>query len=110
MMERLRTLRVLGLSVVLWLAAAAQAQQAATAPDALVRDLTNDVLETIRADKTIQTGDVARVQKLVDEKILPYVDFQKMTQLAVGRGWRTGTAEQATPLAGDIRPLLCRRD
>src|SRR4029453_3403740 len=108
MMERLRTLRVLGLSVVLWLAAAGQAQQAATAPDALVRDLTNDVLETIRADKTIQTGDVARVQKLVDEKILPYVDFQKMTQLAVGRGWRNATPEQRAALTREFRNLLVR--
>lgn len=107
-MERLRTLRVLGLSVVLWLAAAAQAQQAATAPDALVRDVTNDVLETIRADKTFQTGDVVRVQKLVDEKILPHVDFQKMTQLAVGRGWRNATPEQRAALTREFRNLLVR--
>jgi len=46
--------------------------------------LSNEVLATIKADKALASGDVNRVQKLIDEKILPYVDFQKMTQLAVG--------------------------
>jgi len=107
-MKWFRTLRLIGLSVVLSVAAAAQAQPAATAPDALIRDLTNDVLETIRADKGFQTGDVARVQKLVDEKILPHVDFQKMTQLAVGRGWRNATPEQRAALTREFRNLLVR--
>ena len=48
------------------------------------------------------------MQKLVDEKILPYVDFQKMTQLAVGRGWRTANAEQRTALTREFRTLLVR--
>ena len=67
----------------------ALAEVSTAAPDALVRDLTTEVLDAIRADKAIAGGDVSRVQKLVDEKVLPYVDFQKMTQLAVGRGWRS---------------------
>ncbi|HQR55782.1 MAG TPA: ABC transporter substrate-binding protein, partial [Burkholderiaceae bacterium] len=73
-----------------------------------VRDLTTNVLETIKADKAIAAGDVARVQKLVDEKILPYVDFQKMTQLAVGRGWRSATPEQRAALTREFRTLLVR--
>jgi phospholipid transport system substrate-binding protein len=48
------------------------------------------------------------VQKLVDDKILPYVDFQKMTQLAVGRGWRNATPEQRTALTREFRTLLVR--
>lgn len=81
---------------------------ATAAPDALVRDVSNEVLNAIKADKALATGDVNRVQKLVDEKILPYVDFQKMTQLAVGRGWRQATPEQRAALSREFRTLLVR--
>ncbi|MDH5209129.1 MAG: ABC transporter substrate-binding protein [Burkholderiaceae bacterium] len=87
----------------------AQAAVASTAaPDALVRDLSNDVLNAIRADKALAAGDPNRVQQLVDEKVLPYVDFQKMTRLAVGRGWRQATPEQRTALTREFRSLLVR--
>ncbi|MCU0768782.1 MAG: ABC transporter substrate-binding protein [Burkholderiaceae bacterium] len=78
---RLKWLRLWTAAITLAAAGVALAQ-AATAPDAMVRDLTVEVLDTIRTDKGIASGDIGRVQKLVDEKILPYVDFQKMTQLA----------------------------
>jgi phospholipid transport system substrate-binding protein len=90
-------------------AVATQAQpNASTPPDALVRLLSNDVLDAIKADKTLQTGDVARLNKLIDEKILPYVNFEKMTQLAVGRGWRQATPEQRQALTVEFRQLLVR--
>jgi phospholipid transport system substrate-binding protein len=89
-------------------APAAASSAAAAAPDVLVRDLSNEVLATIKADKALASGDVNRVQKLVDEKILPYVDFQKMTQLAVGRGWRQATPEQRAALTREFRTLLVR--
>ena len=54
----------------------AHAQTPSTTPDALVRDLSNEVLNAIKADKALKSGDTGRVQKLVDEKILPYTDFQ----------------------------------
>lgn len=91
--------------------ASAQAPAAApspAAPEVLVRDLSNEVLATIKADKALASGDVNRVQKLIDEKILPYVDFQKMTQLAVGRGWRQATPEQRAVLTREFRALLVR--
>jgi phospholipid transport system substrate-binding protein len=88
--------------------AAAGAPSPTAAPDALVRDLSNEVLEAIKADKQLASGDVNRAQKLVDEKILPYVDFQKMTQLAVGRGWRQATPEQRAALTKEFRSLLVR--
>jgi phospholipid transport system substrate-binding protein len=91
--------------------ASAQAPAAApsvTSPEALVRDLSNEVLATVKADKALASGDVNRVQKLIDEKILPYVDFQKMTQLAVGRGWRQATPEQRAALTREFRALLVR--
>ena len=108
MMTCSRLVRILAPSLALLVADAVQAQPAATAPDVMVRDLTTEVLDTIRADKSFATGDVARVQKLVDEKILPYVDFQKMTQLAVGRGWRGATPEQRAALTREFRTLLVR--
>jgi phospholipid transport system substrate-binding protein len=89
-------------------AAGVHAQAIDAAPDELVRELTTNVLETIRSDKSIAAGDISRVQKLVDEKILPYVDFEKMTRLAVGRGWRSATPEQRAALTREFRTLLVR--
>jgi phospholipid transport system substrate-binding protein len=113
-MSVLNTLKTIVL-VACALGGAAFAQTATTAapastaaPDALVRDLSNEVLNAIKGDKALASGDVNRVQKLVDEKILPYVDFQKMTQLAVGRGWRQATPEQRTALTREFRSLLVR--
>jgi phospholipid transport system substrate-binding protein len=87
---------------------AAQAQAPASAPEAMVRDLSNDVLNAIKADKALKSGDTNRVQKLVDEKVLPYTDFQKMTQLSVGLGWRNATPEQRAALTREFRTLLVR--
>ena len=78
------------------------------APDELVRRLSTDVLDSIKKDKSLQSGDLAKLQHLVDEKILPYVDFDKMTQLAVGRGWRQASPEQRQALSREFRTLLVR--
>ena len=76
------------------------------APDALVKRISNDVIETAKADKDIQAGNVNKVTALVDSKILPYVDFQRMTALAAGRFWRDATPEQKTALSNEFRTLL----
>lgn len=89
-------------------AAATATPSAMQAPDALVRTLSVDVLDTIRKDPTLQTGDPARINKLIDDKVLPYVNFEKMTRLAVGRGWRAATPEQRTQLTREFRTLLVR--
>jgi phospholipid transport system substrate-binding protein len=86
-------------------AAPATTQQA---PDELVKRLSTDVLESIKKDKSLQSGDIGKLQQLVDEKILPYVNFEKMTQLAVGRGWRQATPEQKQTLTKEFRTLLVR--
>ncbi len=87
---------------------AAHAQAPNAAPDAMVRDLSNEVLSAIKADQALKSGDANRVQKLVDEKVLPYTDFQKMTQLSVGPGWRNATPEQRAALTREFRTLLVR--
>ena len=86
----------------------APATATAAAPDAMVRDLSNEVLNAIKADKALKSGDTGRVQKLVDEKVLPYTDFEKMTQLSVGPGWRNATPEQRAALTREFRTLLVR--
>ncbi len=89
-------------------AAATAAPSAPQTPDALVRSLSDEVLDTIRKDPALQNGDIARINKLIDEKILPHVNFEKMTRLAVGRGWRTASAEQRKQLTREFHTLLVR--
>jgi phospholipid transport system substrate-binding protein len=89
-------------------AANAPASAATQTPDALVQTLSNDVLDAIKKDKALQSGDLSKLNALVDEKILPYVNFEKMTQLAVGRGWRQATPEQRSRLTKEFRTLLVR--
>ncbi len=80
----------------------------AGAPDTLVRDVTNEVLSIVRADKAIQSGDTKRVIELVDAKVLPHFDFRRMTMLAVGRDWRSAAPEQQSRLTEAFRTLLVR--
>jgi len=88
-------------------AAAAPAAPAGTeAPDVLVKRISQDVLDTAKADKEIQAGNQKRVMDLVETKILPYVDFQRMTSLAAGRYWREASPEQQKQLATEFRSLL----
>jgi phospholipid transport system substrate-binding protein len=81
---------------------------AAQTPDGLVQTVSSQVLEAIRADQALHAGDFERLQKLVDQKIMPHLDFDKMTRLAVGRGWRTATPEQRAALTAEFRTLLLR--
>ncbi|ENO89229.1 MlaC/ttg2D family ABC transporter substrate-binding protein [Thauera linaloolentis] len=78
------------------------------APDVLVREVTNEVLEIVRADRAIQAGDSQRVIALVHAKVLPHFDFRRMTMLAVGRDWRDASAEQQGQLTEAFRTLLVR--
>jgi phospholipid transport system substrate-binding protein len=76
------------------------------AADVLVKRISNDVIETAKADKDIQAGNQKKVMDLVESKILPYVDFQRMTSLAAGKHWRDATPEQQKQLAAEFRTLL----
>jgi len=82
------------------------AQDEAT-PDGLIIATVRDVLEIVRRDKAI-VSDQARLLKLVDARILPHFDFNRMTQLAVGRSWRTATPEQKEALVKEFRTMLVR--
>ncbi len=95
-----------------FLAAAAAALvfavQAQEAPDELVRRNTQDVLSAIKADKDLAAGNQKKIEKLAEEKILPYFNFTRMTQLAVGRNWREASDAQKKALTDEFRTLLVR--
>lgn len=78
------------------------------APDAFVKRLTTDVVEAIKADKTMRTGSVASVVALVDTKVMPNLNFQRMTASAVGPSWRRATPEQQAKLQEEFKTLLIR--
>ncbi len=87
--------------------ALAQAQ-AGKAPDALIKEVSTDVLDAVRADKSIKQGDITKVIALVDTKVMPHVDFQRMTASAVGRYWRQATPDQQKRLQEEFKVLLVR--
>lgn len=77
-------------------------------PDALVRNVTDEVLNILRQDKAIQNGDVRRAGELIETRIAPHFDFARMTQLAVGPAWRKADAQQRQQLTDAFRALLVR--
>jgi phospholipid transport system substrate-binding protein len=92
----------------LLLLAAPAAFAADEAPDALIKRLSTDVLDTIKADKSLQSGNLPQVIALVDSKIMPNVDFQRMTASATGPAWRKATPEQQKRLQDEFKILLVR--
>jgi phospholipid transport system substrate-binding protein len=78
------------------------------APDVLVKSVTNEVLDIVRKDKDIQSGNTKKSIELVDAKVLPHFNFKRMTQLALGREARKATPEQMTVLADEFKTLLVR--
>ncbi|MBC7435980.1 MAG: ABC transporter substrate-binding protein [Bdellovibrionales bacterium] len=101
--------RLLGFVLVAFAAAATPLARAADeAPDALIKRLSSDVLDNIKADKSVQSGDVSKIVALVDTKIMPNVNFQRMTASAVGPAWRQATPEQKKTLQEEFKTLLVR--
>ena len=90
------------------LALGAPQAQTATAPDALIKQVSTEVIDTVKADKAIQAGDVGKIVSLVDTKVMPHVNFQRMTASAVGRHWRTATPEQQKRLQDEFKTLIVR--
>ena len=88
------------------LAAVVSAQE--IAPDQLVQKITAEVLAAIKSDKQLAAGDKQKALKLAEEKVLPYIDFEQATRLAVGRAWREATPEQRKRLVTEFRNMLVR--
>ncbi len=84
------------------------ARAADEAPDAFISRLSSTVLASIKADKSLQAGDVQKIMVLVDGQIIPNMDFQRMTSSAVGPAWRSATPEQKKQLEQQFKLLLIR--
>jgi phospholipid transport system substrate-binding protein len=100
-------------TLLLFLATAAvalplRAQTPQGAPDALIVQMSTEVIDAVKADKVIQAGDVGKIIALVDSKVMPHVDFKRMTESAVGRNWKGATPEQQKRLQDEFKTLLVR--
>jgi len=110
MMLNRRTLgrTALCLAAVATFGAPLEALAADEAPDALIKRLSADVLNTVKADKAIQSGDLAKIIALVDKTVMPNVNFRRMTAAAVGPSWRQATPVQQQRLQDEFKVLLVR--
>jgi phospholipid transport system substrate-binding protein len=77
-------------------------------PDQLVQKVTEEVLATIKSDKQLAAGDKQKALKLAEEKVLPHIDFEEATRLAVGRAWKQASPEQRKILIDEFRKMLVR--
>ncbi len=93
---------------VLMMAALGTASAEIVAPDTLIQNTVQEVLTIVKQDKDIQSGNQAKVLALVDAKVLPHFDFKRMTQLSVGKYWRTASEEQKQVLVKEFRTMLVR--
>ncbi len=97
--------------IILWVSmccAAGVAHAEIIAPDTLIHNTVQEVTSIIKQDKDIQSGDQKKITDLVEAKVLPHFDFSRMTQLAVGKFWRTATPEQKQALITEFRNMLVR--
>jgi phospholipid transport system substrate-binding protein len=96
---------LVSLAFVALFAAPAFAQEA---PDALVKRVSQEALDIIKTDPRVQSGDKSHIRELIEAKIAPHFDMERMTALAVGRAWRQATPEQKKRLADEFKTLLIR--
>ena len=90
------------------LGASGKAMAADEAPEAFIQRITNDTLNTIKADKALRNGDINKIMLLVDTQLMPHVNFRRMTALATGPAWRKATPEQKKRLQEEFKVLLVR--
>lgn len=103
-----RTFSALALTVACAFGGASAALAADEAADAFIKRVSSDILDAIKADKSIHSGDVNKIIVLVDQRVMPNVNFLRMTASAVGPGWRQATPEQQKRLQEEFKILLVR--
>ncbi len=96
------------LCVAMWLAVAALPAFAQEAPDVLLKRVASDVMQIVKTDPKVQAGDQQRIREVIETKLLPNFDFDRMTALAMGRNWAKATPEQQKVLVDQFRALLVR--
>jgi phospholipid transport system substrate-binding protein len=77
-------------------------------PDGMIKTVTGQVLDEIKSDSSLKSGDINKITQVVNQKILPYTDFRRTTQLAMGRAWRTATPQQRDQMVEQFKMLLIR--
>lgn len=78
------------------------------APEAFIKRISTETLDTIKEDKSLRNGDMTKIIQLVDAKLMPHVNFRRMTALATGPAWRKATPEQQKRLQDEFKILLVR--
>jgi phospholipid transport system substrate-binding protein len=107
-MLRKTVLQLASVLITAVLLAAPAVRAADESPDALIKRVSAEVLDNIKADKSVQAGDMNKVMALVDSQIMPNVNFTRMTASAVGRSWRQATPDQQKKLQDEFKTLLIR--
>jgi len=107
LLQRLMAAAILGIALAAASAHAATVDPKA-APNDFVQAAADNALEALKQDKTAQNGNLTRINQLVDQYILPYVNFEKTTRLAAGRYWRQATPDQQQRLVAAFRNTLIR--
>jgi phospholipid transport system substrate-binding protein len=102
------SIQALFLVLVMGGAQAQDVKAVASTPDGLVKFVVDDVMTTIKNDKAIQSGDLRKINALVDQKILPYSDFQKTTRMSMGRNWSKASPAQQAQITQEFKVLLIR--
>ncbi len=100
--------RAIASSMLVALALIPPLAHAEEAADALVKRVSQEVLQIVRADPQVQAGNEARIKEVIETKLVPHFDYVRMTALAMGRNWRKATPEQQKRLADEFRTLLIR--
>lgn len=103
-MLRRTWISTLGLAAVLLATGPVRAQ--AVAPDDFVKKLSAEVMDTAKNDKSIQNGDIGKIRALVDEKVMPHVNFERMTAMSVGPQWRGASADQKRRMLAEFKTLM----
>lgn len=98
----------LSLTLLLMMSLFVPAFAADEAPDAFVKRISTETLDAVRADKSIKSGETAKVMQWVDSKLMPHINFRRMTASATGPGWRKATPEQQQRLQDEFKLLLIR--
>lgn len=89
-------------------AAAEPAPTAAAAPDAVVRKTTEDIIASLKKNKATYARDMSKLYAMVDERVLPLFDFERMSQWVLGRYWRQASEDQRSRFVQEFRTLLVR--
>ena len=92
----------------LMLGTCVSATAADEAPDAFIKRLSVELQDLVKNDPSLKSGDLQKTSAVVDTRIMPHLNFQRMTASAVGPAWRTATPEQQTKLANEFKTLLIR--